>query len=330
MSQRHPTTLGVMFRRQNPPETLPAYARRAEQLGLEELWVVEDCFFASGIASAAVALAVTADIHIGLGIMPAVARNAAFTAMEIATLARTYPRRFTAGIGHGVAVWMRQIGAFPSSQLAALDETASVTQRLLAGETVTFHGQHVHIDNVKLEFPPATVPPVILGVSGPKSLHLSGQIASGTIIPECSSPAYVAWARQQIAHGQAAAGRAGEPHRLTVYVFCAVDEEGAAARQRVRAPLAQMLSNGNADQLRPLGIQAEVTRLVAAGGWEHLSETMPDAWIDLLTVAGTPAECAAAIHRLYAAGADSVVLVTEPGGVESLDGVAAILAVLAG
>jgi 5,10-methylenetetrahydromethanopterin reductase len=36
---------------------------------------------------------------------------------------------------------------------------------------------------------------------------------------------------------------------------------------------------------------------------------VPDAWIDELAVAGTPAECRAAIDRLGTAGVDTVVLI---------------------
>src|SRR6185436_17813142 len=128
--------LGVMFRREHAPETLPDFARRAEEAGFDELWVVEDCFYTSGIASAATALACTGSIGVGLGIMPAVVRNPVFAAMAIATLARIYPGRFLPGFGHGVAGWMRQIGAFPNSQLKALEEVVVTVRRLLAGDKV--------------------------------------------------------------------------------------------------------------------------------------------------------------------------------------------------
>jgi 5,10-methylenetetrahydromethanopterin reductase len=326
MPQPNGMNVGIMFRRENAPETLPDYARRAEQVGLSELWVVEDCFYGSGIASAAVALACTSTIRVGLGIMPAVARNAAFMAMEIATLARLYPRRFVPGIGHGVADWMKQIGVFPKSQLAALAETSEVVRRLLAGEAVTFHGDHVHLDHVKLEFPPQHVPPVILGVRGPKSLQVAGRSADGAILAELASPAYIRWAREQIRQGQGAAGRAGTPHSITVYVLCALDADGNAARQRMRPWAAEILSYGQPDYLRPLGIEAEVNALLTSGGRERLQAEMPDAWIEEMAVVGTPKECAASIRRLSDAGADSVVLVPEQPGIEGLNAAAEILA----
>jgi alkanesulfonate monooxygenase SsuD/methylene tetrahydromethanopterin reductase-like flavin-dependent oxidoreductase (luciferase family) len=52
-----------------------------------------------------------------MGIIPAAARNVAFTAMEIATLAGLYPGRLTVGVGHGMPGWLDQAGARPSSPL---------------------------------------------------------------------------------------------------------------------------------------------------------------------------------------------------------------------
>ena len=54
--------VGVMLPRDLPAEQFVDFARRAEELGLDELWVVEDLGFRGGIAQAATALAVTARI----------------------------------------------------------------------------------------------------------------------------------------------------------------------------------------------------------------------------------------------------------------------------
>jgi alkanesulfonate monooxygenase SsuD/methylene tetrahydromethanopterin reductase-like flavin-dependent oxidoreductase (luciferase family) len=103
--------IGVMFRCATPVEELPDFARRAEAAGFDEIWVVEDCFYSGGVAAAATALAATARVRVGVGILPAPVRNAAFTAMEFATLARVHPGRFIGGLGHGMPSWMAQVGA---------------------------------------------------------------------------------------------------------------------------------------------------------------------------------------------------------------------------
>jgi 5,10-methylenetetrahydromethanopterin reductase len=309
-----PRSIGVMFRREQPPERLVDYARRVEAVGLDELWVVEDCFYHGGIAQAAIALAVTERITVGLGISPAVARNASFLAMEFATLARMYPGRFHGGIGHGVAEWMDQIGARPASWLGALGETTSAVRALLRGEGLTVNGKYARLRDVALEHVPDPVPPVSLGVRARKSLALAGRCADGTILAEAAAPAYVVWARERIEEGRRAAG--GEPpdHRVTVYALCDVRSDNPQrARSTIRHALAEFLRDGGAAaQTAPLPYAEELAELIDAGGAEALESRMPEAWIDDLAIAGSPAQCVAAIERLQAAGADSVVLVPPP------------------
>ena len=302
--------IGIMFRCQNPPEMLPDYVRQAERAGFDELWVIEDCFFAGGVSSAAVALASAERLKVGLGIVPAVARNAAFTAMEFVTLARLYPGRFLPGVGHGVAAWMRQVGALPDSQLAALEEVVSSVKALLRGERVEVSGEYVNLNEVSLDHPPQSVPPVSTGVRGPKSLALSGRVSDRTILAECAPPAYVAWAKERISEGAAEVGRREEEHRLTVYALCKVAPDSGAARKFLRPVVAETLvSGGVGAQISPLGIMEDLEEMIRHGGVGVVEKEMLDEWLDQLAVVGNPGECVAAIDRLGKAGADTVVLV---------------------
>jgi alkanesulfonate monooxygenase SsuD/methylene tetrahydromethanopterin reductase-like flavin-dependent oxidoreductase (luciferase family) len=206
--------------------------------------------------------------------------------MEIAALARMHPGRVMAGFGHGVADWMRQIGAKPESQLALLEETVAAVRSLLAGEEVHADGRYVKLDGVRLDHPPEQVPPILTGVRRERSLALSGRVADGTILSEPSTPSYIEWARERIA--------ATRPHRLTVFAWCNADADGSAARAAVR-PLVE-------ERLRVGGPQAE-----------HLGDTADmDALVGRAGVVGTPEECAASLRALAEAGADSVVLVPQP------------------
>lgn len=299
--------LGVMFRCQKPPEALRGFARRVEAGGFDELWIVEDCFFGGGIASVASALAYTERIRVGLGIVPAVVRNAAFTAMEFATLARLYPGRFLPGIGHGVGAWMEQVGAFPPSQLVALEEVTRAVRALLHGETVTLDGDYVHLDKVKLDFAPEEAPPVQLGVRGPKSLFVSGRAADGTILSEGSAPVYVRWAREQIAQGQTEAGHK-RPHRMTVYVWTSIDPDREKARARLRPTVAHSLPRMG-PRLEALGIREEMTRVMEEHGAAGFAAALPERWLEALTVSGSVEDCAASARRFAEAGVDSLVFV---------------------
>ena len=320
MKNKKDFNLGIMFRREHSPEYLPGFSRQAEEAGFDELWLVEDCFYGSGIASTATALACTNSIKVGLGIMPAVVRNPVFTAMEIATISRLFPGRFLPGLGHGMAGWMRQIGAFPKSQLKALEEVTVNIREILTGEQITFRGEYIQLDQVNLVHPPDQIPPILLGVRGPKSLSLSGRIADGTILAEYASPAYVSWAREKIERGKQEAGH-DRNHHLTVFALTCADSETATARQQLRPLIASAIASGGIDaQLAPMGILPQVQEYLKDGDHERLEAEMPDAWIDQLAIAGTPVEWDLAIRRLVEAGANTVVLVPLPGkGLDELD-----------
>ena len=304
--------IGLVYRAQQAPALLPAYARATETAGFDALWLWEDCFYHGGIATAATALARTDRLAVGLGVMPAVARNPVFSAMEIASLAHLYPGRFRPGLGHGVSGWMRQIGAFPGSQLAALEETTLAVRALLRGERFSFDGREISLDDVALVYPPTVPPPVALGVRGPKSLTLSGRAAGGTILAEYAAPDYIRWARARIAAGQAEAGR-DDPHHLTVFALACAAETTAQGREMARPLLAAALAAGSIDsQIRPLGILPQVEALRHGRDAAALAPDIPDAWIDALTICGTPDDWAHALAGLAEAGAQTVALVTPP------------------
>ena len=298
--------IGVMYRCDSPPEQLPAYARLVERLGYDELWVVEDCFFTGAVSAAAVAASVTETLRIGIGILPAAFRNPALAAMELANLDRLFPGRILPGFGHGMPDWVRQVGAHHPSPLAVLGETVSAVRALLAGETVTVDGQYAKLNEVTLAFPPAEPPLISTGVRGARSLRLSGQVADGTILAECASPAYLRWARELIDAGRADAGRSNDPHRLTVYSFLDFDDQRASARRAIAGRFVGGPPLSPADD----DLAEEIATLVAAHPEvTDLAAALPESYLDRFAVAGTAEQCATSVRGLAEASADSVVFV---------------------
>jgi alkanesulfonate monooxygenase SsuD/methylene tetrahydromethanopterin reductase-like flavin-dependent oxidoreductase (luciferase family) len=165
------------------PERVRAVARAVEAGGLDDLWVSEDCFKESAVATVVTALASTERIRVGAAILPVPLRNVAQAAMEIATIDRLFPGRFAAGIGHGNQPWMAQAGVKAEAPLTLLREYASALRRLLDGESVTTDGRYVRLQEVALDYPPHQPPPLLIGVAGSKSLEAAGELGTGTMLP---------------------------------------------------------------------------------------------------------------------------------------------------
>ncbi|MFC1409891.1 LLM class flavin-dependent oxidoreductase [Streptacidiphilus sp. N1-12] len=302
--------IGVMYERDWAPEGLPQFARDVERLGVDELWVVEDLEWAGSIASASTALAVTERLRVGIGITPAPLRNPALLAMELGALARMFPGRLSAGVGHGLRAWMAKVGAAPRSPLALLEETLTAVRGLLRGEEVSVDGREVRLDRVRLVHPPAVAPPVLAGVVRPRSLELAGRVADGTIVAEGHGPQDLAQALAHIAKGRAdrAGGRAADgteggaegpaEHGLTVFAFLCVQDDPELLRATVGPALAAHAA----------WLERPVEQVFAA--------------------LGPAGDAAARVRDLWAAGADSVVL--RAVGPEPLAQLTAVLSELRG
>ena len=221
------TVLGVIYPPMRAPEQLLDIARDADAAGLEQLWVWEDCFKESGIATAAAALGATERLTLGIGLLPVPLRNVAITAMEIAAVDRMFPGRARFGVGHGVLDWMGQVGARQSSPLTLLGEHLDALRALLAGDEVTTDGRYVHLDDVALDFPPDPVPPLVVGARRPKTVAVGAELGDGVILDEqvddeallAAVPSYVA--------ARTAAGRHGVGQVIT---FRSIDDGESTQR----------------------------------------------------------------------------------------------------
>jgi 5,10-methylenetetrahydromethanopterin reductase len=268
--------IGLVIRPEWPPERLRGYAAAVEAAGLDDVWLWEDCFFSGGVAAASAALAATSSVRVGLGLMPAPLRNPVLAAMEISGLGRLFPGRFVPAAGHGVLPWMVQVGAAVASPMGLLREWVPAVRALLRGETVTVSGEYVRLDQVTLDWPPAEVPPLLVGARGPKTLALAGELADGLCLDASFTAAGVAQAIAQSAAARSVAAQPAATRPAEVVVYLPTGSAPGSA-ERILAQL-----RNPADPL------AERTAL------------------------GTPAEVAAAIRAYAEAGATTVALQPTP------------------
>lgn len=258
------TSLGAVFRPQLPPERLYGVARAADEAGLEQLWLWEDCFFESGITSAAAALAWTRRLRVGVGLLPVPLRNVALTAMEAATLHRLFPQRAVLAAGHGNQEWMAQAGARVDSPMTLLREYLAAMRALLRGERVTADGRYVKLDNVALDWPPPAAPAVFAGAGGPRTLRLAGEAADGTVLDASTRPDGVRRARQLIDEGREAGGRTGH-HEVVVYLHAATGPDAAMRLQAELAHWGEAPIPEYADNVTASTVAKAVARLAEAG-----------------------------------------------------------------
>jgi alkanesulfonate monooxygenase SsuD/methylene tetrahydromethanopterin reductase-like flavin-dependent oxidoreductase (luciferase family) len=256
--------LGVVFLPQLPPERLRAVARAADEAGLAELWLWEDCFRESGIATATAALACTQRLEVGIGLLPVPLRNVALTAMELATIERMFPDRLRVAVGHGVQEWMGQVGARVESPMTLLSEYVTALRALLRGDRVTTSGRYVRLDDVALDWPPLDPPPILVGAVGDRTMRLAAELADGTVLTGGTPPERVTQARRLA------------PWPIVVYLHAATGPDALARLEAERV----RWGHGSIDDVSVSGdaaaIAEGVRRWAEAGAHTVVLQPTPD------------------------------------------------------
>lgn len=236
---------GVVFRPQSPPEELQSVVRLADQAGVPELWLWEDCFLESGVSSATAALAWSQRLKVGVGLFPAPLRNAALLAMELATVERLFPERLVAAVGHGVPEWMDQVGVSPRSPMTLLREYVDAVRDLLDGKAVTLAGDYVRLADVRLDWPPATRPLLLVGARGPRTIALAAERSDGVLLDSVADESAVRAARALVDERQ---GELGLPDRPVVAVYTEIGD-GAGPLVGLVAEKVERLRAAGADRV---------------------------------------------------------------------------------
>ena len=310
-------SVGILVGTMLGPEIMLELAAKADNLGFDSVWASEDYFYTGAISAAGSLLSSTQHVSVGTGIISGLVRHPAVLAMEISTLARMYPGRFIPGIGLGVPGRLRQMGLGQESPLTSIRECIHTLRALLSGEVVTMQSPSYKCENIQLHYPTHESIPIYMGAFGPKMLHLSAEIADGTVIGFLTSRNYVKWASEQLMNAKEIAGQS-KHHPLVVFVFFSVGHKSRPTKIAVRRLIAEYLFGGITRGLNAkydaVGIADQLEEMATRGGVDVIEREMPDRWIEELAVVGDPEECAEKLSSYFHAGADSVVLMPLPPG----------------
>ena len=173
-------------------------------------------------------------------------------------------------------------------------------RRLLDGERVTYAGEVFSVHDVALETPPPAPVPILLGVKGPRALALAAEVADGV---HCSI-LDLAGARAPRARRRTVE-RAGRLHGRSRTCRWPLTTTARRRARWMRPLLARYLGALHGQSiLADAGLGAARTQpfrdALAAG--RAAADLVTDELMDAVAIAGTPAECRAALARWAEAG----------------------------
>jgi 5,10-methylenetetrahydromethanopterin reductase len=296
-----------------------AYVQHAEAAGFEAVWQAESRLVREATVPLAAFGAVTERIKLGSGVVALWTRNPALLAATFSTLDDLAPGRAILGIGAWWDPLASKVGISRKGALGAMREVVTVTRALLAGETVTFHGEHVHLDGVELDYVhqerrPKEVP-IVIGATGMKMMELTGEIGDGVLLNYLVSPAYDEQALEHLAIGADRAGRSLDDIDRPQLVVCSMDEDRDAALDAARLLVTQYLGQ-QPHIMKASGVpESLLDRIGEVLTWPATNEQVheaaklvPDEIVQLITASGTPDECRAKVAEYVKAGCTCPVL----------------------
>lgn len=303
----------------HPIREAMALARYAEDRGFHAVWQAESRLVREATVPMAAMAATTKRVKLGSGVVDCWSRNPARLAATFSTLDDLAPGRVILGVGAWWDPLAAKVGITRAKPLTVMREIVTAVRALLHNETVTFHGEYVHLDGVELDYVyqerRAKDVPIYIGATGMKMMELTGEIGDGVVLNYLVSPQYNAQAMEALATGAARAGRSVDDLDRPQLIVCSLDEDRGRALDAARLMITQYL--GQQPHIMkasgvPESLLEEIGRVLT---WpatheqvESASKLVPDEIVQMLAAAGTPDECRAQVRRYVEEGCTCPIL----------------------
>ena len=293
--------------------------QRAEAKGFDAVWQADSRLVRDAVVPMAAFAATTDRIKVGSGVIDIWTRNAARLASTFSTLDDLAPGRVLCGLGAWWDPLATKVGIDRAKPLRVMREVVDAVRGLLANETVSLDGHHVHLDGVELDYVyqerRAKDVPVYIGATGMQMMELAGEIADGVVLNYLVDPAYNAEAMAALARGAARAGRTVDDLDRPQLVVCSIDRDRAAALDGARLLVTQYLGQ-QPHLMKASGVpQALLDEIHQVLTWPAThdqvvaaSRLVPDDVVQRCTASGEPDEVLAKVGEYVAAGCTCPIL----------------------
>jgi len=283
------------------------WARRAEDLGLESVWVHDSYFERDPITYLTAIGQVTERIGLGAGALNPYTRHAVVVAMTMSALDDLAPRRCTLALGSGLPLRLSQMAIPYDDTVARVSEAIDQIRKLWRGEPLLLNDK---VPPLQPMFQPPHKIPIYIAAYRTPFLDLCGEKADGYLgRPAESLPAYQKM-RARVEQSAAARGRAASDIDFRGYLLCLIDSSRSEAINRAkREPFViYMISVLSDISLKRAGFDPQLRSQIAAAwraeDYHRAGELIPDDLLQAFILCGTVEEVAGRAEAYHEAGMD--------------------------
>lgn len=300
-------------------------ARYAEERGFSEIWQADTRLARDCIVMMSAFLTTTKRLRIGSGVLPIYSRNPAVIAASWSSMWELGGKVDGKGrVMLGLGAWWQpiagRIGVDRRKPLKAMRENVEAIRQLFTMEEITYQGEFVHLDRIKLDVAfgdtsPRDIP-IYIGATGDKMLQLAGEICDGVVLNYVVSTDYIHRAVSLVEKGAKKAGKTLEDVDRPELLVCSLsDEDPAAAMAEGKKLVAYYLAT-EPHIMKASHVSEELLEKVQAIiGWPateedyiRASDVIPDDVVRNLMAVGTSEECRAKVREYVDAGVTCPIL----------------------
>ena len=286
---------------------LLSIARQAESAGFDGFYMAE--VHRSGLVPLTAVAGVTQRMRLGPYVLNAYGRSPLLTGMSAIDLNEVSGGRLVLGLGGGNRIINEVWQGIPHTRvLSKMSDYIEILRRMAAtrlGGRVDFDGAVHSCHWSPVIDPGAKLFPIVLAAVFPSMLKVAARVADGIGGGATLGVDYLREVlRPQAARAAADAGRDPATLRWSAVGVIAMDADRERARAAARAALCHFYAPlphpyyEHTMREQGFGAAADVAlEHMPAGRLEQAMAAIPDACLDTLVIAGTPAECRARIAQ---------------------------------
>ena len=300
-------------------------ARYAEERGFSEIWQADTRLARDCVVMMSAFLTHTQNLRIGSGVLPIWTRNPAVIAATWSTMWELAGKvdgksRIMLGLGAWWEPIAGRVGVERKKPLQAMRENIEAIRQLFSMDEVTYHGEFVHLDRVRLDVAygdqsPRDIP-IYIGATGDKMLELSGEICDGVVLNYVVSVDYIRRAISLVERGASKVGKTiQEIDRPELIVCCLSDQNPDAAMAEGKKLVAYYLATephimkaSHVDESLLEQVQAIMSWPATEEDYIRASKVIPDEVVRNLMAVGTAEECRHKVREYVDAGVTCPVL----------------------
>jgi 5,10-methylenetetrahydromethanopterin reductase len=299
--------------------------RYAEGRGFSEIWQADTRLARDCVVLMSAFLTATSRIRVGSAILPIYSRNPAVIAATWSTLWELGGRADGRGrVMLGLGAWWEpiagRVGVDRRKPLTAMRENVEAIRQLFRMQEVSYHGEFVHLDRVRLDLAygdtsPRDIP-IYIGATGDRMLELAGEIADGVVLNYVVSVDYIRRAVERVEAGARRAGRRLEDVDRPELIVCALSDEDprsamAEAKKLVAYYLAtepHIMKASHVSEDLLAEVQSIMSWPATEEDYHRASLIIPDEVARNLMAVGRAADCRAKVREYVEAGVTCPIL----------------------